>query len=91
MQWLHLRGIFRNPDIKAQLPAQFSKFKSLDADFLALLKRVAAKPSVLELLQVDNLARQLERQDGALLLIQKALSEYLEKQRQLFPVHTIIL
>ena len=50
------------------------------------MKRVALKPSVVDLLQIDNLARQLERQDSAMTLIQKALGEYLERQRQIFPV-----
>ncbi len=81
-----MRGIFRNPDIKAQLPGQFSKFKSIDGEFASLLKRVSAKPAVLELLQIDTLARQLERQDAAMMLIQKALGDYLEQQRQIFPV-----
>ena len=90
-KWVYLRGIFRNPDIKAQLPAQFSKFKSVDNEFLSLMKRVALKPSVVDLLQIDNLARQLERQDSAMTLIQKALGEYLERQRQIFPVRLIML
>jgi dynein heavy chain 1, cytosolic len=85
-KWVYLRGIFRNPDIKAQLPAQFSKFKSVDNEFLSLMKRVALKPCVVDLLQVDNLARQLERQDTTMTIIQKALGEYLERQRQIFPV-----
>jgi dynein heavy chain 1 len=89
-KWVYLRGIFRNPDIKAQLPAQFSKFKSVDNEFLALMKRVALKPLVVELLQIDNLARQLERQDATMTLIQKALGEYLERQRQIFPVRDIL-
>eukprot|EP01041_Mallomonas_annulata_P000303 gene303-544_t len=84
-KWVYLRGIFRNPDIKAQLPAQFSKFKSVDNEFMGLMKRINLKPTVLDLLQVDNLARQLERQDSTMTIIQKALGEYLERQRQIFP------
>lgn len=84
-KWVYLRGIFRNPDIKAQLPAQYSKFKSIDSEFIGLLKRIATKPSVMELLQIDNLSRQLERQDAGMIVIQKALGDYLEKQRQIFP------
>ena len=89
-KWVYLRGIFRNPDIKSQLPAQFSKFKSVDNEFLNLMKRVALKPCVMDLLQVDSLARQLERQDTTMAIIQKALGEYLEKQRQIFPVRTCL-
>ena len=89
-KWVYLRGIFRNPDIKAQLPAQFSKFKSVDNEFLNLMKRVALKPCVVDLLQLDNLARQLERQDTTMTIIQKALGEYLERQRQIFPVRAFV-
>lgn len=84
-KWVYLRGIFKNPDIKAQLPTQYTKFKSVDNEFTSLMKRVALKPAVMDLLQIDNLARQLERQDNSMTMIQKALGEYLEKQRQLFP------
>ena len=84
-KWVYLRGIFKNPDIKAQLPSQHSKFKSVDNEFLALMKRVSAKPAALDLLQLENLTRQLERQDATMTVIQKTLGEYLEKQRQIFP------
>jgi dynein heavy chain 1 len=85
-KWIYLRGIFKNADIKAQLPAQFSKFKSIDNEYLSLMKRVSSKPVALDLLQVDNLLRQLERQDATMGVIQKALGDYLERQRQIFPV-----
>ena len=84
-KWVYLRGIFRNADIKAQLPIQFSKFKGVDNEYLSVVKRVTVKPLVLELLQIGNLAKQLERQDATMTVIQKALGDYLEKQRQLFP------
>ena len=84
-KWVYLRGIFRNADIKAQLPIQFSKFKGVDNEYLSVVKRVTVKPLVLELLQIGNMAKQLERQDATMTVIQKALGDYLEKQRQLFP------
>ena len=72
-KWLYLRNIFKNNDIKQQLQSQYSKFKSIDNEYLNILKRCIAKPSVLELLQYENLHRQLERQDNTMTLIQKAL------------------
>ena len=88
-KWIYLRGIFKNADIKSQLPSQYSKFKSIDNEMILLMKRIGAKPAVMELLQVDsnngNLLRQLERQDSTMTIIQKALGDYLEKQRQIFP------
>jgi dynein heavy chain 1 len=57
-KWVYLRGIFKNPDIKAQLPSQFSKFKSVDNEFMALMKKVAAKPLVMDLLQLVTIKLQ---------------------------------
>ncbi|CAM9128550.1 unnamed protein product [Discosporangium mesarthrocarpum] len=84
-RWLYLEGIFfASRDIKAQLPAEFSRFKSVDIEFVQLMRRVAHKPSVLEVLSMENLQRQLERQFGLMEHIQKALGDYLEGQRQTF-------
>ena len=83
-KWVYLRGIFKSPDIKAQLPTQTSKFRSVDKEITALAKGVATRPGVLDLLQMENLPRQLERHDNSMTLIQKALGEYLERQRQSF-------
>jgi dynein heavy chain 1 len=90
-KYIYLRGIFKNADIKAQLPQQNSKFKSVESEYLGIMKRVSVKPLVLDLLQIENLFRQFERQDATMGLIQKALGEYLEKQRQIFPVFFIII
>ena len=84
-KWLYLRGIFKGNEIKQQLPQQATKFKSTDQEYSVLIKRIAAKPMILELLQIDNLAKNLERQDSTMAMIQKALGEYLERQRQIFP------
>jgi dynein heavy chain 1 len=84
-KFIYLRSIFKNVDIKAQLPSQFSKFKSIENEYTSLMKRISTKPTVLDVLQFDNLLRQLERQDSTMTVIQKALGEYLEKQRQIFP------
>eukprot|EP01038_Epipyxis_sp_PR26KG_P004455 gene4455-6300_t len=84
-KWLYLKGIFKNKDIQDQLPQQNQKFKSLDNEYLALIKKVADNPRVLELLKIENLTTKLEKQNHAMEQIQKALGEYLDKQRQIFP------
>jgi dynein heavy chain 1, cytosolic len=84
-RWVYLEGIFfGSADIKAQLPSEYSRFKSIDTEFVQLMRRVAAKPAVLEILQIDNLLRQLERQESFMSKIQKALGEYLKRQRVAF-------
>lgn len=84
-KWLYLRGIFRNEDIKIQLPSQFSTFKTVDNEQVTLMKKVSSQPSCLGLLLYENLAKQLERCDATMVLIQKSLIDYLDAQREIFP------
>lgn len=49
------------------------------------MKQVAAKPGVLDVLQLENLPRQLERQEALLGKVQRALGTYLKRQRAAFP------
>lgn len=81
-RWVYLEGIlFGSSDIKAQLPAEWSRFKSVDTEFVALMRRIASKPSAMEVLNIDNLQRTLERLGNVMGVIQRALGEYLAKQR----------
>ena len=82
---MYLEGIFfGSADIKTMLAAEFSKFKGIDNEFTSLMKKVAQKPIVLEVLAIQNLQPTLERFSEMLNKIQKALGDYLEKQRQNF-------
>jgi dynein heavy chain 1 len=84
-RWVYLEGIlFGSSDIKAQLPAEWSRFKSVDSEFVALMRRIASKPNAMEVLNIDNLQRTLERLGNLMGVIQRALGEYLEKQRSDF-------
>lgn len=61
------------------LPAEFSRFKSIDSEFTGLMKKVNQKPIVLEVLSINGIQKTLERFSEMLSKIQKALGEYLEK------------
>eukprot|EP00522_Entomoneis_paludosa_P000277 CAMPEP_0172474334 /NCGR_PEP_ID=MMETSP1065-20121228/69303_1 /TAXON_ID=265537 /ORGANISM="Amphiprora paludosa, Strain CCMP125" /LENGTH=4205 /DNA_ID=CAMNT_0013232513 /DNA_START=82 /DNA_END=12699 /DNA_ORIENTATION=- len=81
-RWVYLEGIlFGSSDIKAQLPTEWSRFKSVDSEFIALMRRIASKPYAMEVLNIDNLQRTLERLGNLMGVIQRALGEYLAKQR----------
>ena len=81
-RWVYLEGIlFGSSDIKAQLPSEWSRFKSVDSEFVSLMRRIAAKPYAMEVLNIDNLQRTLERLGNVMGVIQRALGEYLAKQR----------
>eukprot|EP00587_Corethron_hystrix_P001648 CAMPEP_0113299688 /NCGR_PEP_ID=MMETSP0010_2-20120614/1622_1 /TAXON_ID=216773 ORGANISM="Corethron hystrix, Strain 308" /NCGR_SAMPLE_ID=MMETSP0010_2 /ASSEMBLY_ACC=CAM_ASM_000155 /LENGTH=4034 /DNA_ID=CAMNT_0000152971 /DNA_START=8 /DNA_END=12112 /DNA_ORIENTATION=+ /assembly_acc=CAM_ASM_000155 len=84
-RWVYLENIFfGGADIKAQLPQEWSRFKSVDSEFVQLMRRIASRPVALEVLAVDNLLRTLERMEHNMGVIQKALGEYLERQRSDF-------
>lgn len=49
------------------------------------MKKVSKSPLVLDVLNIQNVQRQLERLADLLGKIQKALGEYLERERASFP------
>ena len=84
-RYVYLEGIFfGSADIKSMLSNEFMKFKGIDSDFTKLMKAVKKEPKVLEVMKIPNLEKTLTNFTNQLQLIQKALGEYLEKQRQNF-------
>lgn len=84
-RWVYLEGILlSSSDIKSQLPSEWSRFKSVDSEFIALMRRIANRPYAMEVLNIENLQRTLERLANLMNVIQRALGEYLEKQRRDF-------
>ena len=85
-QWVYLEGVFTgNADIKHLLPMESSRFQNINAEFLALLKKVTKAPYVLDVLNIPGVQKSLERLAELLHKIQKALGEYLERERLSFP------
>jgi len=84
-RYVYLEGIFfGSADIKSMLSNEYTKFKNIDTDFTKLMKVVNKTPIVLEVMKIPNLEKTLQNFTNSLQLIQKALGEYLEKQRQNF-------
>ncbi|KAI8619674.1 dynein heavy chain [Chytriomyces sp. MP71] len=85
-QWVYLEGIFNgNADIGQLLPLETMKFKNIDGEFMATMKKVQKDPFVLKVLTIDSILKSMERILENLGKIQKALGEYLERQRSAFP------
>ncbi|KAK3491873.1 cytoplasmic dynein heavy chain [Neurospora crassa] len=85
-QWVYLEGVFHgNADIKHLLPIESSRFQNINSEFLAVMKKVYKQPNVLDVLNIPNVQKSLERLAELLNKIQKALGEYLEKERVSFP------
>lgn len=93
--WFHLqnltdgnlnRGIFSgSADIKHLLPIESQRFNNINAEFLAVMKKVFKSPFVLDVLNIAGVQKSLERLADLLSKIQKALGEYLERERSSFP------
>ncbi|TVY72993.1 Dynein heavy chain [Fusarium oxysporum f. sp. cubense] len=85
-QWVYLEGVFTgNADIKHLLPIESGRFQNINSEFLAVMKKANKSPYVLEVLNIPNVQKSLERLAEMLNKIQKALGEYLEKERVSFP------
>lgn len=85
-KWVYLEGVFSgSADIQSLLPSEFSRFKAVDAEFLNIMKKLAARPKIIDILNQEGLLKALTRLSESLTKIQKALSEYLERQRLSFP------
>ncbi|EFA77050.1 cytoplasmic dynein heavy chain [Heterostelium album PN500] len=84
-RWVYLEGIFSGSgDINQLLPAESSRFKSINSEFINLMKKVSQAPLVLEVLNIERIQFTMERLADLLSKIQKALGEYLERQRAAF-------
>lgn len=85
-QWVYLEGVFSgNNDIKHLLPTESSRFHNINTEFNAVMKKVYKAPYVLDVLAIPGVQKSLDRLAELLSKIQKALGEYLERERVSFP------
>ncbi|KAK6094055.1 dynein heavy chain [Batrachochytrium dendrobatidis] len=85
-QWVYLEGIFSgNMDIRQILPIESNRFVSIDAEFMAMLRKVYKSTLVWDVISIPNIQKSMERLADMLQAIQKSLGEYLEKERAKFP------
>ncbi|KAI9173154.1 dynein heavy chain [Blastocladiella emersonii ATCC 22665] len=85
-QWVYLEGVFTgSADIKHLLPVETSRFQNINTEFMAVMKKVYKSPYVLDVLNIQNIQKSMERLADLLTKIQKALGEYLERERSAFP------
>jgi dynein heavy chain 1 len=85
-QWVYLEGIFSgSADIKHLLPVESARFQNINAEFLTVMKKVYKSPFVIDVMNIQGIQKSLERLADLLNKIQKALGEYLERERSSFP------
>ncbi|KAH3764595.1 cytoplasmic dynein heavy chain [Pelomyxa schiedti] len=85
-RWVYLEGIFTgSADINMLLPQESSKFRSINSEFINLMKRVKQVGLAIEVLNIEGIHKTLSKIAELLGKIQKALGDYLERQRSAFP------
>lgn len=85
-QWMYLETIFSAEDIQRQLPAEASKFSSVDKRWKDIMFRTHATPLVIAAVENgEELLRAFQTCNGSLEQIQKSLEDYLETKRSGFP------
>jgi dynein heavy chain 1, cytosolic len=83
---VYLEGIFSgNLEINQVLPMESNRFVSVDAEFLNMMRKVYKSPQALDVVQISNFQKSMDRLYELLSSIQKSLGEYLEKERSNFP------
>ncbi|KZV92126.1 dynein heavy chain protein 1 [Exidia glandulosa HHB12029] len=85
-QWVYLEGIFTgSADIKHLLPVESKRFDNINTEFHTVMKKVYKSPFVIDVMNIQGVQKSLERLKDMLQKIQKALGEYLERERSSFP------
>ena len=85
-RWVYLEGIFSgSADIAALLPVESTRFKSVNTEFIGIMKKVNSMRLIIEVLNIEGIQRTFDRIAEMLTKIQKALGDYLERQRSAFP------
>lgn len=84
--WAYLDGVFgNNPDIRSSLPTESTRFNNLSFEFINVLKRISKFTVVIDILSIKSLRETFQRIEESLERTKKGLTNYLEKQRLLFP------
>uniref|UniRef100_A0A183BLW5 Dynein heavy chain, cytoplasmic n=2 Tax=Globodera pallida TaxID=36090 RepID=A0A183BLW5_GLOPA len=85
-RWVYLEGLFSgSADIAHLLPSESNRFNMVSNEFLGLMRKVSAFPRILDVIHIQGVQKILERLADMLSKIQKALGEYLERERNSFP------
>ena len=85
-QWGALESIFLgSADIRAQLPDDTKIFEAVDVDFKELMGNLSSRPQVITCCTTEGREAQLRAMNKELEKCEKALNEYLEVKKSIFP------
>ena len=83
--WTNLVSVFTSGDISKQMPTMSKKFKGIDKQWLKIMERAAEQKNVITCCTNDILKNSLGVLQEGLEVCQKALEDYLETKRNVFP------
>ena len=84
--WASLEAIFLgSQDIRASLPEDTKRFEGVDSEFKELMRDVLGRPGVIDVCSTDGREQSLRNAAGEIEKTQKALSEYLDVKKGIFP------
>lgn len=84
--WGYLKPIFKfSDDIRRQLPDDTKRFEQIDASWITEMNKVVLTPNALVIADQKEFLSTLERDMANLVKCEKALSDYLDTKRRLFP------
>lgn len=85
-QWVYLLGIFKDKDrLEKLMPLDVSRFENISYEFKNLTSEALSVPVALEITDIPDILKSIQRLSESLYKIRKSLVGYLEKQRELFP------
>ena len=85
-QWVYLLGIFENKEqIGKLIPRDLSKFENISFEFNHLTSNVLSISVALDITDIPDILKNIQRLSDSLSKIRISLVGYLEKQRELFP------
>ncbi|XP_076625371.1 dynein beta chain, ciliary [Colletes latitarsis] len=84
--WMHLESIFiGSEDIRSQLPDDSKRFEKIDKDFKELLREMLSNLNIVKATNRPKLLEKLEELQIQLNNCEKALADYLETKRLIYP------
>jgi dynein heavy chain len=78
---MYLQPIFDSPDIMKQLPGETKRFKAVDSKWRFTLQKCKESPAILDNCAAENLKESFQESNKNLDMVQKGLTDYLEKKR----------
>ena len=85
--WVYLYGVFgqNRTEVRAILPIESTRFQNITYEFFEVLKKIRSQESARSILEILNVSILFKELWESLQRISRALNDFLERQREIFP------